>query len=222
MGSGATKRALDNSLSALQRIERAENQIALLAEDRMKFIEAVNGAFAKQAEKVSTIEGVVNAIVEVLDKTTSNLVASQTLTINPGTVLATLKTHLAIRQAAQVERDKAAIAALVETGSLVATDTVTAESLIVGEESSASGSGPGWVQMEFSNVIPDFQPLLLGKKVGDSVQLGQHTLAVKEIFTIVPKAPAAPPADPAATDPAATYVAPAPFSEAAAPTAEVA
>jgi hypothetical protein len=83
MGSGTGKKVM----SALQRLDRAEAQIALLNEDRMKFIEAVNGAVAQQGEKSSTIEGVVNAIVDVLDKTTSNLVASKTLTISPGTVL---------------------------------------------------------------------------------------------------------------------------------------
>ncbi len=185
MGSGTGKKVM----SALQRLDRAEAQIALLNEDRMKFIEAVNGAVAQQGEKSSTIEGVVNAIVDVLDKTTSNLVASKTLTISPGTVLEVLKSHLAIRRAAQIERDKAAIVALTENGSLVVSDAISENSLIVGEEGDESAGGPGWVQMEFGNILEEFQALLIGKHVGDEVQLGKHKLVVKEIYTIVPKDP---------------------------------
>jgi len=229
MGSGIGKRANDNALSALQRIARAEGQIALLNEDRMKFIEAINGVIAQQREKLSTIEGVVNAIVDVLDKTTSNLVASKTLTISPGTVLETLKTHLAIRKAAQVERDKAAIATLTENGSLVASEEIAEDSLIVGEELNDKDGGPGWVQMEFGNVLEEFQALLIGKHVGDEVLLGAHTLVVKEIYKIVPTVdvPSASEAPPVPTEeaPGTGYVAQT-FAEAQIPadnaTAEVA
>lgn len=194
MGSGIGKRAMENSLTALQRIQRLEGLVNLLNEDRMKELEAFNGAFARQAEKSSTIEGVVNAIVDVLDKTTSNLVESGALSVNPGIVLDVLKSHIKIRREAQVQRDKETIAKLVETGSLKVADTIAEDSLIVGEELDSKNGGPGWTLMEFSNVLVDFQPLLIGKHVGDDVQLGERVLSVKEIYTIVPPADA-PPAD---------------------------
>jgi hypothetical protein len=100
-----------------------------------------------------------------------------------------LKSHLAIRRAAQIERDKAAIVALTENGSLVVSDAISENSLIVGEEGDESAGGPGWVQMEFGNILEEFQALLIGKHVGDEVQLGKHKLVVKEIYTIVPKDP---------------------------------
>ena len=196
MGSGTGRKLL----TALQRIERLEVQIVLLNEDRMKFIEAVNGAVAQQREKSSTIEGVVNAIVEIVDKTTSAMIhmgnyrpegwmPQPGLPTSPGTVLEVLKSHLAIRRAAQIERDKAAIVALTENGSLVVSEEITEDSLIVGEESDGKAGGPGWVQMEFSNILEEFQVLLMGKHVGDEIQLGAHKLVVKEIYTIVPKNP---------------------------------
>jgi hypothetical protein len=186
MGDGIGKRAMKNSLSALERIQRLEGLVSLLNEDRMKFIEAVNGAVAQQSEKASTLEGVVNAIVEVVDKTTSQLVKGESPFVNPGTVIEVLKNHLAIRHAAQIERDQAAIKAMVEIGSLTVADAIAEDSLIVGEEHTG-GTGPGWTQMEFGNVLPDFQPLLIGKVVGDVVQLGAHTLAIKEIYKVHPK-----------------------------------
>lgn len=222
MGSGAGVKALRNSLSALQRIDRLEANEAIATANLMKVMEAVNGAFARQTEKSSTLEGVINAIVEVLDKTTSKLVETGALPVTPGTVLETLKAHIAIRQAAQVESDKAAIAGLAENGSLVVTDMVAEDSLIVGEESTGAAGGAGWQQMEFSNVKPEFQPLLIGKHVGDSVQLGPHTLVVTEIYKIVekvevPSASEAPVAAPAPADENVApvcYVAQAPFAEA--------
>jgi hypothetical protein len=226
MGSGIGKRAMEASLTALQRIQRLEGLEAIANENRLKMIEAFNGAIAMQSEKSSTIEGVVNAIVEILDKTTANLFASKTLTVDTGSVLEVLKNHLAIRHAAQVERDKAAIVALTKNGSLVATDVVAEDTLIVGEEVGPKSSGPGWVQMEFSNVREDFQPLLAGRHVGENVQLGEHIFTVKEIFQIVPAAdvptatvpPEAEPTEPNAM--AGGYVAQE-FSEAPDPAAAV-
>jgi hypothetical protein len=183
---------MEASLTALQRIQRLEANEAINSENMLKIMEAFNGAIAQEREHVSNLEGVVNAIVEIVDKTTSSLVASSALPVDSGTVIDVLKKHIAIRRAAQVAQDKAAIAALVETGSLVGTDVIAEDSLIVGEEANVAGGGPGWQQMEFSNVKPDFKPLLLGKKVGDDVQLGEHTLTIKEVYKVIPKAPEPP------------------------------
>lgn len=203
MGSGATKRALQNSLTALERIQRLEGLTALFNEDRQKMLGDINRVNGITEHRLVTLEKSMNAVVEIVDKVADTLnkldlsydTTEDGVTTRRGikleTVMVVLKRQIQAEQAERAEQEKAAIAQAVKDGLIAFDETVSESSLIVGREVEADGTvrHPGWVQLQFSEARPDLKALFLGKKAGDSVSMGKGTFEVDEIYKAVPRAP---------------------------------
>jgi hypothetical protein len=106
-----------------------------------------------------------------------------------------------------IEELKGKVANLVNQGILAPTDTVGANTFLVGSENEAGGKvvHPR-VQFTFGSLEKDLQEALNGKKKGDIVTFKEDKLrfVVQEVYSIVPPKPA----------PAPTPVAPAPAAPA--------
>jgi hypothetical protein len=229
MGSGATKRALENSKTALQRIEILETLVQIYGEDRMKLLDSVNGVNAVVEHRLVTLEKCMNAVVEVTDKMAAalNKLNLSCVDVNPDTkemtdvhfsfddVTSTLKRQLRDEQTRDMENNKAQLAQAVADGALVLDEAINESSLIIGREFENDGSPrhPGWVQLLHGQAKGKLKAELIGKKAGDMVAMSRGTFEVLEVYKVVVKtaeelkaaenAAAPPAADAAPVDPEA-------------------
>lgn len=122
----------------------------------------------------------------------------------------------------QIEELKGRVKALVDQGVLVATDTITEGTFIVGseDEPAAADGTPGKtvnhrLQLPLASLEKDIQEKLNGAKIGDVVKFKDDALVFKvlEVYTIVnptpAEAPAEQPAAPAAAEQSSSDAAPA-------------
>jgi hypothetical protein len=86
-------------------------------------------------------------------------------------VATALKAIQSEKAEAEVAQGKAALAAKLEAGELVTGTVVTPDSVITGVERNADGTdvAPGYVQLEFATVKPEYQTKLLALSVGSKI-----------------------------------------------------
>lgn len=154
-----------SSKGALERINEIEQSLPGL-------INAVNQGFVEFNSRVAGIAEVLEAVVQKL---------------GPDQVQNILAERRAERDAERVKQAKEWLAQQVEAGNLVATDTVTERSLLVGVETGADGEvvAPGRIQLTMDRVNPEVRALLLGQTAGTKVQTpGNTTFEVLEVYNI--------------------------------------
>lgn len=87
-------------------------------------------------------------------------------------------------QSRLLEQQKQGVAYLVEQKVMVPAEVVThPEGFIIGTDKLADGSERR-VQFEMAGINPEFIPLYLGKKVGDTVEGNGSTLTITEIYSV--------------------------------------
>lgn len=88
------------------------------------------------------------------------------------------------RAAEQAEKNKAHISKLVADGLLVAGDKVGDQSVIIGEETDSEGKviPPGYVQLHFPTINPEFQAKFRGESVGFSTENGGGKFRIVAIW----------------------------------------
>ena len=134
--------------NALQRIEELETNL-------MNVFGAVQQALNGTDQRI-------NALAEILDAVVAELGAE----VVNGRVVEGRKA----RALEQAEKSKAALAEAVEKGQYRAVEVITDKTLIVGKELDKEGKEvfPGYVQLAYTSIKPEFQEKLLGKGVGAS------------------------------------------------------
>jgi hypothetical protein len=107
-------------------------------------------------ERISELVEVVSAVVRIL---------------GADEVATALKAIQSEKAEAEVAQGKAALAAKLEAGELVTGTVVTPDSVITGVERNADGTdvAPGYVQLEFATVKPEYQTKLLALSVGSKI-----------------------------------------------------
>lgn len=158
----------------LQRVEKLEKRIEQMTE-------GVN-------ELANRLTSSVTSALEVLDATIA--VVND---LNPGTPLSTLiEEKITARRhekaVARAEQEKKQITQLLESGHLKAIDKISKDSLIVGRVFNTEGKvmGVGREQIEFNQLVPELQSMLLGQEVGFMAgQEGKDKLEILEIYELV-------------------------------------
>jgi oligoendopeptidase F len=157
--------------NALQRIEELETNL-------MNVFGAVQQALNGSDQRV-------NALAEILDAVVAEL--------GPETINTRVVEGRKARALEQAEKSKAALAEAVEKGQYKAVEVITDKTLIVGKELDKEGKEvfPGYVQLAYSSIKPEFQEKLLGKGVGASFETESGKFDVTGTYEAV-EAPVAP------------------------------
>lgn len=153
--------------SALQRIESLENDVAQIA--------------AAFQQVFGQIEATINQTNRVLDALIEEVGAEK--------IQERMKATALKAATEQAEKAKASLAQAVEANQIRPAEVVTEQSIIVGRESDAEGNiiPPGYVQLAYFSVKPEFQERLLGQTVGHIVDTANGgAFEVTEIYEAVP------------------------------------
>lgn len=202
--------------TATQRIEDLEKMVVLLYQSNSELVAAV-----QNFQRFMGDMGLVKDALKLLNRKTEAIVQAAT----PETgITPTSVSDLVINM--NVEDLKNQVQGYLASGQIEPTDSVTATSFVVCEESNSEGVvvNPR-IQFRTDTVEEKVQKALLGAKAGDTVSFGENNFNAKvlEIYNLVPpKAPEAPAAAPAATEaaaPAQADAAPAAATPDAAPAA---
>lgn len=176
MGSGIGKRANDKAVTALERIERLEKGFQTLLGNQQGLLEGSNHAFGMTEERLSTQELLCEAITDLLGREK---------------VEDAIKTRIQKTQQEQADKQKAGIEKALSEGQLIVGVGVTEQSIVTGRHVLKDGTfmHPGWQQLMLNQVRPEFRDMLLGKTVGESVEVPVghfEILGVYEIPLIAP------------------------------------
>jgi hypothetical protein len=153
----------------------AFERLSLIEEEVLPaLVKSLNKRFQSNETKMSAIEELVDAIIGA---------------VGVDTVTAALTESRKTRAAAQVEAEKKTIDAMKESGTLIPTDVVGPDCVVVGTESKADGTpeGPGWFSVSMNNpsVSDDNKALLMGKTIGSIGTLPSgNTFTVLEVLRI--------------------------------------
>ncbi len=172
--------------NASQKIEDLEKVVTMLYQSTAQIKNAVDNLLRAQSDMA-----LVKDALKILNKKTEAII--QAAKEETGITVASVS-DLVIKM--NVEDLKAQVAAFVSNGHLVATDTVSADSYLVCEESNADGTlANPRIQFRLDSLGEEStREALTGKKVGDTVGFGEGKFNAKilEIYSIVePVAPAA-------------------------------
>jgi hypothetical protein len=167
MGSGIQKKI---KKSAIERISGVEQAVA-------ETVSAVNRSFGLISQRFQEMDDWKEGVLRALGLTAD--------AVNDA-----IKANRLDRVTAQVNAAKAALEAGVTNGDIVETDTVTANSLIVGRELNNDGTEipPGRAQLLVSTLSQAIQEQLLGKGVGTVATITPEAkIEVTQIFNLVEK-----------------------------------
>ena len=176
MGSGIGKRANDKAVTALERIERLEKGFQTLLGNQQGLLEGSNRAFSMTEDRLSTQELLCEAITDLLGRSV---------------VEEAIKARIQATQQKQADEQREGITKALEEGQLIVGVGVTEQSIVTGRHVLKDGTfmHPGWQQIMLNQVKPEFKDSMLGKKVGESVEVPVghfEILGVYEIPLIAP------------------------------------
>lgn len=155
--------------NALERISDLEQRLSVFADNTRQSFEANDKNVTELVEVMSAVVRVLGA--EVVAKTLIEIQAE--------------------KAKAEAEEGKAALQARVDAGELVSSTVVTEECLITGLERNADGTevAPGYVQLVYAGVKPEYQTKLLALKVGDSIDTeNDRKFEITGIYVLAQKA----------------------------------
>lgn len=156
------------TVNALERLDQVEKTIANLTS-------AINNSLMTLNNQTNAQGEVLEAVVAVLGNESIDEKIKE----------------LRVQKATEaMEAEKSALEALKASGEIVATQKVTDKSVIVGKEFNQDGSVrvPGRVQVAFQRIDAKFQPDLLGKEVGNTIDLPEgRKFEIVEIYEVAPK-----------------------------------
>lgn len=117
-----------------------------------------------------------------------------------------IKADRTARRVAEIDRATQMLQTLIDNKTLVASDLVTEESVLVGTEFDASGASVGRAQIEFKQFEEAARVGLLGKTVGTKFEAPNGGFLVNEIYVVNPNPPKATETDSAVISAAAPVV----------------
>ena len=171
--------------------EKTEVKKPVLIMDRVKELEELTNGLAGYTQKeVEALKAGVAQMVEFLQ-------ALVQVTGQETAVQAQIKANRLKRDTERAERDQKMIASLVEAGVLVATESVTEKSILVGREFNKEGEllGGGRAQVPFSQFGEDMKSKVLGQGIGFVLEAPEGRFEVVEIYEqAAPKLPQVAPA----------------------------
>lgn len=172
----------NRQLSQRQQVRTALERISDLEQQMPQIIVGINQALNAASTRASELASVIEAISEILG---TEVVDAKIKEISERKALQNLAS-------AQDALQKG-----LEDGSVVKTDSITANSLVVGRELDKDGNPvfPGRVQLTYAAIRPDFQKKLLGQSAGfvfstsesESPNPEDGKFEVLEVYNIVPK-----------------------------------
>ena len=174
----ARKQAKD----ALSRIDALEKTVEDLQSGVANVVSSMNNA-------LESVLGSIDALVEI---------------VGPETVAAKIAELKEKKDLKQLQDMKDAVAAALEKGTLVVTDSIQEKTLVIGQELDAEGkpAGLGRVQLPFEGFKPKFQEQILGKPVGTDIDIGNGgKVTITEIYKVVDPPPATDPVTEPVADP---------------------
>jgi hypothetical protein len=164
--------AQKNARNAIQRVEALEEVVP-------KMISVINEGMGKLQQQISSLAEVMEAQTAAIGSESVNTIVMENRRTN---------------DAKKVAAEKEEIAKRVEAGELIPADSIGDSTLMVFEESDKEGKVLPFgsrVQFSFGQLKEEFRKDVVGKKLGDKVVVPEgHSFEVKELYTIVHKAPA--------------------------------
>lgn len=157
---------------------------APLLTDRIKSLEELsNGIAAYVQNELPRISGGLQSMVEVI-----NAIIALGGEGFEEKVAAKIKEEREKRLQEEVAKQKAQLAQLVEAGTLVVSERVGENSLIVGRELNNEGVqiGSGRAQVNFSQFTDEAKALVLGQGVGFLIEVPTGKFEVQEIYDFAP------------------------------------
>jgi hypothetical protein len=156
------------------RERNAIERIGQLESDLQSIVGAVQNA-------LQNIEGRVNAQTEILDAIIQEVGAEQ--------INARIEATREARAAEQAVVAKEGLAKALEKGEVVAAPVVSDKSVITGIEYDKDGTAvkPGYVQLGYNTIKPEFQEKILGQQVGFKFDTESGSFEVTGIFNVVDK-----------------------------------
>lgn len=153
--------------NALERIAQIENDLS-----------AMVGA-VQQA--LQTIEARINAQTEILDAVIQEIGAEQ--------INARIEGTREARAVEQAETAKEGLKKALETGDIVPAAVIGEKSVITGIEYDKDGTPvkPGYVQLGYNTVKPEFQEKILGQPAGFKFDTSDGTFEITGVFNVVEK-----------------------------------
>jgi hypothetical protein len=136
-------------------------------------LQALQGHLMQLDQRISAMEEIMSAT---------------TLVVGQEQVSDMVKSRRVEKADARSAAEKAALDVALGEGKVVKTETIGEKSIVVGREKDKDGNDlpPGRVQLLFGQFLPEFQPQLLGKGVGTTVDtpIGGK-FEVTEVYDIV-------------------------------------
>lgn len=175
-------------LSQRKQIKSVVERVDTLEGDVQRIYEAVNQTITNSDERIRQLASLSEAYMELL---------------GTEAVDAKLKEINERRQLESVERAKAVVVDGLTKGTLVKALVIGKDSIIAGREIDKDGQVvfPGFVQLKFAAVKPEFQEKLTGQGAGTMIETPTGKFEVLEVFDPVEaKAEAATPAEVPAAD----------------------
>ena len=183
--------ARQNAKDAMGRLNSVEKRITDVEQTLQKVLMAVNQVLGQLGKSLDETAEVVGAHTSMLGAEEVAMTIAETRAAN-------------IRD--QAEKTKAEIIKMISENKLLKSETVTgANSLIVGKEVLANGTeiAPGYAAVRFTQLKPDYQEKLNGKKVGDIVETEKGgNFTIQELYELAPVGDGSPVAAPEALPPA--------------------
>lgn len=161
-----------------ERLDSLEQLLQAVINGTNTALNQLNQKVSETLTKANTVGVLVNALVELAGQEA---------------VDAKVLEHTRKAAEQQATQEKAEMQMLLSEGRIAPAEVVGEKSVITGVEKNAEGEAkhPGYSRAEISRLTPEVQTMLMGKKVGESVDLpnGMGTFEISEIFDIVEKAP---------------------------------
>lgn len=185
------------AVSLRAKTQGALGRIEALEQDIPRIVGAVNEALTRLNTQLSETVEILNALVALSGE---------------AEVASAVSEARKVKSDEAVARAKASLADSLAKGTMVATTTVTEQSILVGVEKGKDGTPvpPGRAQLSFATLLPEFKEKLLGQGVGFSVETPlEGSFELQEIYEAVePSGIVTPDGEPVAAGAVETVVAP--------------
>lgn len=173
MGSGATKRLIESNLSILDRVTNLENHAKGMDNEHVRLLTAIQGSFETSDKMLRNLAEILSACVAV---------------VGPELITAAVDNARKVAKEERIAQAKAALDGFVADGTMIVTDTVVEESLVVGHETLPDGTDSGRLQFLIHDLAEDRKMALMGKVPGFVIDFPSGSkFEINEIYNVVVK-----------------------------------
>ena len=147
-------------------------RLNLLEKNQTDLISGLNQVFADHSKRLDSSDEILEAAVVVLGK---------------DVILATIEELRKVKEENRIAKEKMELESGVAAGYLIQVEEVDDQCVVCGCERQPDGRpvGAGWQAMAYNRIGQQFQPLFLGKKVGDKVELQTGgTFEVQSVYRL--------------------------------------